>query len=70
MYRLLPYKVSKGIIRFPLSEPVPLKLIERIAKLFDAFDPAVIEQALQRAVQSARAEQHAAATHGFNVFQD
>ena len=26
------YKVSKGTIRFPLSEPVPVKLIERIAK--------------------------------------
>jgi uncharacterized protein YdhG (YjbR/CyaY superfamily) len=29
---LVPYKVSKGTIRFPLSEPVPAKLIERIAK--------------------------------------
>ena len=27
-----PYKISKGTIRFPLSEPVPVKLIERIAK--------------------------------------
>jgi uncharacterized protein YdhG (YjbR/CyaY superfamily) len=27
------YKVNKGTIRFPLSQPVPLKLIERIAKL-------------------------------------
>jgi uncharacterized protein YdhG (YjbR/CyaY superfamily) len=27
------YKISKGTIRFPLSEPVPVKLIERIAKL-------------------------------------
>ena len=27
-----PYKVHKGTIRFPLSEPVPVKLIERIAK--------------------------------------
>ncbi len=27
------YKVSKGTIRFPLSEPVPVKLIDRIAKL-------------------------------------
>jgi uncharacterized protein YdhG (YjbR/CyaY superfamily) len=25
-------RVSKGTIRFPLSEPVPVKLIERIAK--------------------------------------
>jgi uncharacterized protein YdhG (YjbR/CyaY superfamily) len=29
---LAPYKVSKGTIRFPLSEPVPVKLIERIVK--------------------------------------
>ena len=29
---LAPYKVSKGTIRFPLSEPVPVKLIERIAR--------------------------------------
>ncbi len=25
------YEISKGTIRFPLSEPVPVKLIERIA---------------------------------------
>jgi uncharacterized protein YdhG (YjbR/CyaY superfamily) len=29
---LAPYELSKGTIRFPLSEPVPVKLIERIAK--------------------------------------
>jgi uncharacterized protein YdhG (YjbR/CyaY superfamily) len=29
---LAPYEVSKGTIRFPLSEPVPVNLIERIAK--------------------------------------
>jgi uncharacterized protein YdhG (YjbR/CyaY superfamily) len=29
---LASYKVNKGTIRFPLSEPVPVKLIERIAK--------------------------------------
>jgi uncharacterized protein YdhG (YjbR/CyaY superfamily) len=29
---LAPYKRSKGTIRMPLSEPVPEKLIERIAK--------------------------------------
>jgi uncharacterized protein YdhG (YjbR/CyaY superfamily) len=29
---LAPYKVDKGTIRFPLSEPVPVKLIGRIAK--------------------------------------
>jgi uncharacterized protein YdhG (YjbR/CyaY superfamily) len=30
--QLASYKISKGTIRFPLSEPVPVKLIERIAK--------------------------------------
>ena len=30
---LASYKVTKGTIRFPLSEPVPAKLIESIAKL-------------------------------------
>jgi uncharacterized protein YdhG (YjbR/CyaY superfamily) len=29
---LAPYKLSKGTVRFPLSEPVPVKLIARIAK--------------------------------------
>ena len=29
---LAPYAVSKGTIRFPLSAPVPVKLIERIAR--------------------------------------
>jgi len=29
---LASYKVSKGTIRFPLSQPVPVKLIERIAR--------------------------------------
>jgi len=29
---LAPFLFSKGTIRFPLSEPVPVKLIERIAK--------------------------------------
>ena len=29
---LARYEVSRGTIRFPLSEPVPVKLIERIAK--------------------------------------
>src|ERR1700761_366688 len=28
---LAPYKVDKGTIRFPLTEPVPITLIERIA---------------------------------------
>jgi uncharacterized protein YdhG (YjbR/CyaY superfamily) len=29
---LAPYQVDKGTIRFPLSEPVPVTLIGRIAK--------------------------------------
>jgi uncharacterized protein YdhG (YjbR/CyaY superfamily) len=29
---LAPYEVNKGTIRFPLSKPVPVKLIERIAR--------------------------------------
>jgi len=29
---LAPYELSKGTIRFPLSEPVPIRLIARIAK--------------------------------------
>jgi uncharacterized protein YdhG (YjbR/CyaY superfamily) len=34
-----PYRASKGTLRFPLSEPVPVALIERIAK-FQAKDAA------------------------------
>src|SRR5262245_4903198 len=29
---LAPYEIQKATIRFPLSEPVPVRLIERIAK--------------------------------------
>ena len=29
---LAPYQISKGTIRFPLSQPVPVRLIGRIAK--------------------------------------
>lgn len=29
---LASYEISKGTIRFPISEPVPVRLIERIAK--------------------------------------
>ncbi|MDQ2909197.1 MAG: DUF1801 domain-containing protein [Candidatus Eremiobacteraeota bacterium] len=29
---LAPYEVSKGTIRFPLAQPVPANLVERIAK--------------------------------------
>ena len=37
---LASYKVDKGTIRFPLAEPVPVKLIERIAK-FRAQEAAI-----------------------------
>lgn len=30
---LAPYELSKGTVRFPLSQPVPVRLVERIAKL-------------------------------------
>jgi uncharacterized protein YdhG (YjbR/CyaY superfamily) len=42
---LAPYEVNnKGTIRFPLSQPVPVKLIERIAK-FRAKEVATREKA-------------------------
>jgi len=41
---LARYQVSKGTIRFPLSEPVRVKLIERIARL-RAKEVAGIEKA-------------------------
>jgi len=41
---LEPYEVNKGTIRFPLFEPVPVKLIERIAK-FRAKEVAEREKA-------------------------
>jgi len=41
---LAPYEVNKGTIRFPLSEPVPIKLIGRIAK-FRAKEVAEREKA-------------------------
>jgi uncharacterized protein YdhG (YjbR/CyaY superfamily) len=41
---LAPYEVDKGTIRFPLSEPVPVKLIEGIAK-FRVKDVAEREKA-------------------------
>ena len=31
-HELAPYEVSKGTIRFPISQPVPTRLIGRIAK--------------------------------------
>jgi uncharacterized protein YdhG (YjbR/CyaY superfamily) len=41
---LAQYEVSKGTIRFPLSEPVPVKLIERITR-FRAKEVAEREKA-------------------------
>ncbi len=41
---LEPYEVNKGTIRFPLAGPVPVKLIERIAK-FRAKEVAAREKA-------------------------
>ncbi len=29
---LSPYKLSKGTVRFPLAEPVPIKVVERFVK--------------------------------------
>jgi uncharacterized protein YdhG (YjbR/CyaY superfamily) len=40
---LTPYEVRKGTIRFPISQPVPVKLIGRIAK-FRATEVAEGEQ--------------------------
>ena len=47
---LAPYEVNKGTIRFPLSEPVPVKLIEGIAK-FRAKEVAEREKAKAAAPQ-------------------
>ncbi len=44
---LAGYELSKGTIRFPLSEPVPVKLIERIAK-FRAKEVAAAGKAKSR----------------------
>jgi uncharacterized protein YdhG (YjbR/CyaY superfamily) len=37
---LAPYEVRKGTIRFPLSQPIPVKLIERLAKFLAKEAPA------------------------------
>ncbi len=44
---LAPYQMSKGTIRFPLSEPIPAQLIERIAK-FRAEEVRTIAQSTRR----------------------
>src|SRR6185503_10392364 len=49
---LAPYDVEKGTIRLPLSQPVPVKLIKRIAK-FRAEEVAECKKAkLDRAPQA------------------
>ena len=48
---LAPYEVSKGTIRFPLSEPLPVTLIERIAK-FRAKEVAEREKAKAATLKS------------------
>ncbi len=40
---LAPYELSKGTIRFPLSRPVPVRLISRLAK-FRAKEAADVSQ--------------------------
>ncbi len=45
----VPCEMSKGTIRFPLSEPVPVKLIQRIAKL--RAQEAAVRQKAKAAVQ-------------------
>ena len=47
---LRPYKVNKGTIRFPLSQPVPVKLIERFAK-FRAKEVAKRDRVTDREVK-------------------
>ena len=47
-YDLAPYEVNKGTIRFPLSEPVPVKLIAAVAK-FRAKEVAAREKAKRAA---------------------
>ena len=46
--RLAPYEISKGTIRFPLSEPVPVKLISDIAKFRGKEAAAVTAKAATR----------------------
>jgi uncharacterized protein YdhG (YjbR/CyaY superfamily) len=45
---LAPYRVSKGTIRFPFSEPIPVRLIGRIARL-RAKEVAELERAKKAA---------------------
>jgi len=51
---LASYEISKGTIRFPLSQPVPVKLIGRIAK-FRAKEAAEREKAKAASAKGRRA---------------
>ena len=51
---LAAYEVNKGTIRFPFSEPVPLKLIEAVAK-FRAKEVADLEKAKAPRLRSGQA---------------
>lgn len=50
---LAPYRVSKGTLRFPLSEQVPVKLIERVAR-FLAGEAATRARERSKPARSAR----------------
>jgi uncharacterized protein YdhG (YjbR/CyaY superfamily) len=45
---VLPYAGEKGNLRFPLDQPIPFDLIERIAKLRAAQDAAKADAARKR----------------------
>jgi len=57
---LATYKISKGTIRFPLSQPVPVKLIARLAKFRAQEMPARViakEAAKKRSAPKTKAPQ-------------
>ena len=61
---LAPYKVDKGTIRFPLAQPVPVKLIGRIAN-FRASEVAGREKAAApKKARPARQAPHPSGTPG------
>ncbi len=51
---LADYKTSKGTIRFPLSEPVPAKLIEAIAKFRVKEMPELVRNAARKRSATAK----------------
>lgn len=60
---LARYEVSKGTIRFPLDEPVPVKLIERIAR-FRAQEALARQRAKAEAKAASRSAAKAASSGG------